>query len=297
MDKKEKNQLDLEKRKKMFVILGSVVSGLAFIYFIYWFFIGSNHIKTDNAYVAVEIAQVTPFIDGTVKAIHAIDTQVVKAGDTLVVIDDIDAKLALHRAEADFSRAQTDLERTKLDMERRKSLTASGSVSAEEMSNAKNAFKVAEASFNAAKAFKEQAEINLKRTKICSPIDGVVACRKVQLGQKITAGSQLLSIVPLQEVHVDANFKEVELAKVKIGQPVQLTSDLYGPSVKYKGHVAGVSGGTGAAFSLIPAQNATGNWIKVVQRLPVRITLDKDQLIKHPLQVGLSMYVDINVAG
>jgi membrane fusion protein (multidrug efflux system) len=225
-----------------------------------------------------------------------VDTQPVKAGDVLVILDDVDTNLALRRAEADFARAQADLERAKVDMDRRKPLASSGSVSGEELSNAKNAFKVAESAFNFAKAAKDQAQVNLERTIIRAPIDGIVARRQVQMGQKIMAGTPLLSIVPLTEVHVDANFKEVELRKVKVGQPVELTSDLYGSSVKYHGRVVGFSGGTGSAFALIPAQNATGNWIKVVQRLPVRIALKREELIKHPLQVGLSMYADINIS-
>ena len=110
-------------------------------------------------------------------------------------------------------------------------------------------------------------------------------------------GTPLLSIVPLDKVHVDANFKEVQLRKVKIGQKVELESDLYGDKIKYTGRVAGFSGGTGAAFAIIPAQNATGNWIKVVQRLPVRIELDAKELAEHPLQVGLSMEATIDISG
>jgi membrane fusion protein (multidrug efflux system) len=118
----------------------------------------------------------------------------------------------------------------------------------------------------------------------------------VQLGQRIAAGAPLMSIIPLSQVWVDANFKEVQLRKLRLGQPVTLTADLYGTRVEYKGTVAGLGVGTGAAFSLLPAQNATGNWIKVVQRVPVRVALDPQQLKEHPLRVGLSMEATVDVS-
>ena len=126
------------------------------------------------------------------------------------------------------------------------------------------------------------------------PVDGVVTRRQVQVGQRVQAGSQLMSIVPVTEVYVDANFKEIQLRNVREGQLVTLTSDLYGSEVEFKGRVVGLSGGTGSAFALVPSQNATGNWIKVVQRLPVRIALDKAELEAHPLRIGLSMTVTID---
>jgi membrane fusion protein (multidrug efflux system) len=117
----------------------------------------------------------------------------------------------------------------------------------------------------------------------------------VQVGQRVSPGTPLMSVVPLNAVWVDANFKEVQLRHMRIGQPVELTADVYGSSVVYHGKVVGFSAGTGSAFSLLPAQNATGNWIKVVQRLPVRIALDPKDLDKHPLRIGLSMQVDVDI--
>ncbi len=131
---------------------------------------------------------------------------------------------------------------------------------------------------------------------ITAPVTGIVAQRNVQIGQMAAAGRPVMAVVPVQDVYVDANFKENQLAKVQPGQPVALTSDLYGSSVKFHGTVAGLGGGTGAAFAIIPAQNATGNWIKVVQRIPVRITLDPAELKDHPLRVGLSMKATIDVS-
>jgi membrane fusion protein (multidrug efflux system) len=149
----------------------------------------------------------------------------------------------------------------------------------------------------AARARLDAAKLALERTVIRSPIDGVVSKKQVQVGQEVQAGTPLMTVVPVNAVYVDANFKEVQLKKVRIGQPVTLTSDLYGGGVKFHGRVVGLSGGTGSAFSLIPAQNASGNWIKVVQRLPVRIALDPKELAEHPLRVGLSMKAKIDVSG
>lgn len=140
----------------------------------------------------------------------------------------------------------------------------------------------------------QNAWLNLTRTQITAPVDGQVARRSVQLGQKINAGTPLMVIVPLHDLWVDANFKENQLKDIRIGQKVLLKSDLYGDEVEYHGKVVGLSAGTGSAFSALPAQNATGNWIKVTQRVPVRIALDEQEVAKHPLRVGLSMHAEID---
>lgn len=142
-----------------------------------------------------------------------------------------------------------------------------------------------------------RSRLNLARTIITAPISGVVARRRVQVGQQLTPGDVLLSIVPVDRLYVDANFKEGQVGRIRVGQRVTLTSDVYGPAVVYHGLVEGVGGGTGAAFALLPAQNATGNWIKVVQRLPVRVSLTPIELRQHPLRVGLSMKATIHVSG
>jgi membrane fusion protein (multidrug efflux system) len=240
------------------------------------------------------------------------------------------------RAAAQLASAKGDLEKARIDLSRRQDLAASGSVSGDELTTAQNAFTTATANVQAAKAAlalaganraaalgseqansvmiqdasvdanpqvvaaraeRDQAQVNLERTVIRAPVDGVVSRRDVQVGQKVQPGATLMVVVPVTQAYVDANFKEVQLAKVRPGQPVTLESDLYGGRVKYHGRVFGFSGGTGAAFSVVPAQNATGNWIKVVQRLPVRIALDPKELADHPLRVGLSMNADIDVAG
>ena len=220
----------------------------------------------------------------------------------------------VNAALANVAGKESNLRRAQLDLRRRTGLAATGAVSAEEISNAANALDAAKSELSiaqqqlaaqrtltkgdeparhpevlAAKAVLDKALLDLDRTEIRAPVDGVVASRHAQIGQRVKVGSTLMSVVPLMEAHVDANFKEVQLQHIRPGQQVSLTSDLYGSNVVFHGRVAGLGGGTGAAFAVIPAQNATGNWIKVVQRLPVRIELEAGELARHPLRVGVSM--------
>ncbi|MFN3738176.1 efflux RND transporter periplasmic adaptor subunit [Hydrogenophaga sp.] len=229
--------------------------------------------------------------------------------------------------QADVAKAQAEVARATEDLKRRESLSGSGAVSREELqhaqaqlANARSALAGAEAavvaareqwqsnqamtegtsveqhpSVQAAAARVREAWLATQRVALAAPVDGYVAKRNVQLGQRVAAGSALMTIVPLQQVWVDANFKEVQLRQLRLGQPAKLTADVYGKTVTYSGRVAGLGAGTGAAFALLPAQNATGNWIKVVQRVPVRIALDPAQLAEHPLRVGLSMAVEVDV--
>ena len=147
----------------------------------------------------------------------------------------------------------------------------------------------------AAAAKVREAYLADRRTALPAPVDGYVAKRTVQLGQRVAAGTTLMTVVPLNQVWVDANFKENQLRNLRLGQPATLTADLYGKKVEYKGTIAGMGVGTGSAFALLPAQNATGNWIKVVQRVPVRIALDSKQLAENPLRVGLSMDAEVDI--
>jgi membrane fusion protein (multidrug efflux system) len=147
-----------------------------------------------------------------------------------------------------------------------------------------------------ARAQMEAAHLALSRTIIRAPVTGIVAQRSVQVGQMAAAGHPVMTVVPIAQVYVDANFKEDQLNKVRPGQSVTLESDLYGSSVEFHGRVMGIGGGTGSAFAVIPAQNATGNWIKVIQRIPVRIGLDAAELKEHPLRVGSSMQATIDIS-
>lgn len=295
MSEKTENK-NTQKKKALFKILGITSSTLILGFLTYYYLVGSKHVTTDNAYVGAEIAQVTSEISGTIKQINFTDTQLVNAKDVLVIIDETDTKLALAKAKANLIKVEAEIKQAKDNYKRRKALAESDSVSEEELINSKNNFESAQAAYDAAKVSVDQAKLDLSRTLIYAPISGVVVKRQVQLGQRVQAGAPLMSITPKNEMHVNANFKEVQLRKVKIGQPVTITSDLYGDDVVYHGKVSGFSGGTGAAFSVIPAQNATGNWIKVVQRVPVRIDLIPEELERNPLQVGLSMHVNIDVS-
>ncbi len=291
MKKENTSRGKMLKNFAIFLIFASL------LYFLYYVIFSAKIVSTENAYVAAELAQVDSAIPGMVKTINVGDTDQVKKGDILVTLDDIDASIELSRAQAKLEMAEVDLAKAKLDFDRRHNLEGSGSVSAEEVSNAELDFKMKKASFEFAKVTLEKAMVEFERTTVKSPVSGIVAKRAVQLGQRVEVGTDLMVIVPTEEMHVNANFKEVQLEKVRVGQNVKLHSDLYGSSVVFHGKVVGIAGGTGSAFAVIPAQNATGNWIKVVQRLPVRISLDPAELKAHPLQVGLSMHVDIEISG
>jgi membrane fusion protein, multidrug efflux system len=225
--------------------------------------------------------------------------------------DELSAVLAQRRA--DLSRAQSDLDR-------RKNLGRSGAVSTEEISHSQEAVDAARQALIAAEknlaggtallgrtgvsdnpdvqiaaTAVERAWLALRRTAIHAPVSGYIARRPAQLGERTTPGNPLLSIVPLDRLRVEANFKEVQIDRMRIGQPVKIVADLYGGGVEYKGTIAGLGLGTGAAFALLPAQNATGNWIKVVQRLPVRVALDPRDVAAHPLRIGLSTHASVDI--
>jgi membrane fusion protein (multidrug efflux system) len=329
------------KRKRMMTLLVIVILIAAVAYGLYYFLVARFHEDTDDAYVNGNVVQITPQVTGTVIAVNADDTQTVKAGDPVVVLDPADARVALEQAEANLAQTvrqvrglfaddnqyqaqvaqrQSDLSRAQDDLKRRMAVAQTGAVSLEEISHARDAVKSAQASVDAAEqqlasnraltanttianhpnvqaaaAKVRDAYLNNARNNLPAPVTGYVAKRSVQVGQRVSPGTPLMAIVPLGGVWVDANFKEVQLKYMHIGQPVELTADVYGSSVVYHGKVVGFSAGTGSAFSLLPAQNATGNWIKVVQRLPVRIALDPQELEKHPLRIGLSMQADVSI--
>lgn len=252
--------------------------------------------------------------------------------DTEVALQQAEANLArtvrqvrgLYRsvegAQAELSAQQVTLQRARADVARRASLVATGAISAEELAHARDQLAAAEAAVSGSRetlarnralidengvadqpdvqgaaAQVRQAFLNNARSAIVAPVSGYVARRSVQVGQRVQPGTALMAVVPLNQVWVDANFKETQLKHMRLGQPVELESDLYGGAVTYRGTVQSLGIGTGSAFSLLPAQNASGNWIKIVQRVPVRIAIDAKQLEQHPLRIGLSMKVDVNL--
>lgn len=223
-------------------------------------------------------------------------------------------------AQADVAARKAAFERARADFDRRRDLAKTGAISSEELAHARDALTAARSALTAAQQQLEVSQALVDDTRVAShpdvraaaaklraawldhdrttlraPVSGYVAERNVQVGQRVQPGAPLMAVVPLQQVWVTANFKETQLTRMRIGQPVTLTSDLYGGKVDFRGHVAGLGIGTGSAFALLPAQNATGNWIKIVQRLPVRIALDPKELEEHPLRIGLSMSVDVDL--
>lgn len=284
------------RRSRLLSLLAIVVLLGAIGYGAYYFTYASRFVSTDNAYVGANTATVTPLINGPVAQVLVGETQHVNAGDVLVQLDDSDARLALAQAQADLARAQADVATAGVDLRRRSALAPEGAVSADELTSAQNAASTSRAALLVAQARVQSAQLALSRTTIRAPIAGVVSNKHVEIGQQVQAGAPLMVIAPINNAYVDANFKEGQLRHVHAGQPVTLHSDLYGDSITYHGTVTGLSGGTGAAFSLIPAQNASGNWIKVVQRVPVRIALNPQELQSHPLRVGMSMSATIDIS-
>jgi membrane fusion protein (multidrug efflux system) len=223
-------------------------------------------------------------------------------------------------SDAELNQARVNLAQAQGDYERRQKAFSTESVSAEELAHARDAVAAAQAAVRtaegslhqsratiegadiahnpdvlAAEAQLRAAAITFGHMRIIAPLDGVIAQRTVQAGQQVAAGTPLMAVVPLSHVWIDANFKEVQLARMRVGQPVTVKADIYGGDVTYHGHIEGLGAGSGSAFALLPPQNASGNWIKIVQRVPVRVALDPDELRDHPLRVGLSVTVDADV--
>ena len=307
---------------------------------LYYMLVLSQEEETDNAYIGGNLVMLTSQVTGNVQEIRADETQLVNAGAEVIKLDSVDADVTLRQAqarlgaivlqlrekyanavqyEAVLQQRKLSLKKAEDDLARRAPLGDDHTLSAEEVTHAKQAVDDAKAALNvaveqvktaqaalggttlaqhpavlAAKEDFVQAWLAARRNAILAPVSGYVAKRSVQVGAHVSPGMALLSIVPLDQLWVDANFKESELQNIRIGQPVTVEADIYGGKVTYHGNVVGLSAGTGSAFSLLPAQNASGNWIKVVQRLPVRIALDSKELAEHPLRVGLSATVTVD---
>jgi len=277
---------------------------------------GQQLVKLDTADARVALDQAEAQLAQTVRETRTLYT------NNSALQAQIDAR------QADVTRIGADLARGQEDVTRRQPLVQSGAVGKEEFEHTTAQLAVLKSQYAAARsaldAAREQlasnqaqtegttvaqhpnvlraaarvreAWIALQRAEVPAPVSGIVARRSVQVGQRVQAGVPLMSVVPLDNAWVDANFKEGQLRRLRIGQPATLEADVYGKHVTYHGKVEGLGAGTGAAFSLLPAQNATGNWIKVVQRVPVRIALDKAEIAQNPLRVGLSMEVSVDVA-
>jgi membrane fusion protein, multidrug efflux system len=328
------------KRRNILILIAVIFIVLGALWAAYWVLVLSKRERTDDAYVNGNKVVISAQISGTVIAVLADDTQLVKAGQVLVRMDPVDAQTSLsrtasalaqtvrqvrqERATADQSDSlietrKVELARAEADLAKREPLLADHAIAPEEVRHARESVDLARAALTQAqrqalsshalvdgtqvednpsvlqaKAAYRDAWVAAQRNAVVAPVTGYVAERSVQLGQHIQAGQALMTVIPLNSLWVDANFKEVQLRHLRIGQPAQVRSDLYGGTFIFHGHVKGMSAGTGAAFSLLPAQNASGNWIKVVQRVPVRIQIDDGDLVKSPLRVGLSATVTVD---
>jgi len=329
-----------KQRKRWLLRLSFFFIVIGLLYFIYWIFIDQYYETTDDAYVSGNLVQVMPQISGHVTAILADETQLVKKGTPIILLDQADAKIALQNAESQLANVarqvsnlyqkvsqadanvklqQANLVKAQEDYKRREGLVVDKVISEEDLQHAKIAVDSAQAAFDLAKnQFNSavilvantdlyhhplvlQAEerlrnayLTVQRTTIYAPESGYVAKRTVEVGQQVNPDSILMVIVPLDQIWVNANFKESQLKHFRIGQPANVISDLYGNGIEYKGTVAGISPGTGSTFDLLPPQNATGNWIKIIQRLPVRIIIKGSELTAYPLRLGLSMTVTVD---
>ena len=329
-------------RKRALTILGVVVVIGAIVWAVFHFLLAAPEQETDDAYVAGDVVAITARDPGQVTAIHADNTQVVKAGQPLIDLDAATADVGVASAEAELARAvratrsdfskvnetgaavvqaEAELARARNDLARRRGAAAEGAISGEELSHAADQVKVASATLQLARSQQAQsrngvvgttvsnnpavlaaiaayrrAAITRSHMHVVAPIEGVVAQRTVQLGQQVSAGMPLMAVVPLDRVWVDANFRETQLRDLRIGQPATVTADMYGDDLVYHGRVVGLGAGSGNAFALLPPQNASGNWIKITQRVPVRIALDKGELRRNPLRVGLSVNTIVDTA-
>ncbi|WP_423380586.1 efflux RND transporter periplasmic adaptor subunit [Burkholderia sp. LMG 32019] len=326
-------------RRKRFIVFFAVVVVAALAWIAYWLLSDRYYEDTDDAYVAGSIVQVAAQIPGSVTDVVVADTQAVRAGQTLVKLDDTEASVAFAQAKAQLAQAvrqfanakisntmyveAVNARRADLSLAQRAFAARSGAsveiVAPEELARARAAVAGAQANLAAAQAQLDAARAlgsklpvdespavvqaaaqfklayrNLKRTTIVAPVDGTIGQRSVQVGQQVGPGVPLMSIVQLNQLWIEANFKEGQIRHMSIGQPVEVVSDLYGSRVTYRGRVQGFSAGTGSAFSMLPSQNAAGNWIKVVQRVPVVIALEPRELAAHPLRVGLSMRATVD---
>jgi len=291
---------------------------------------GAPLVQLDDADARVQLQAAEAALADTVRAVRGL-----YAGDSQARAGVAARSADVQRSQHELERAQAELRRAGDEFARRESLFRQNFISGEALQTARTALDASRASRDAASSALEQARstvaqarsqqagteglvdhttldthprvqaaaaklrdahLALARTRIVAPVRGHVAKRSVQVGARIAAGTPLLSVVADDQLWVEANFKESELGAMRIGQPVRLESDLYGSSVEYRGSIAGIASGTGSVFSVLPAQNASGNWIKVVQRLPVRIALEPDDLKQHPLRLGLSMHATVDTS-
>ena len=295
-------------RRRALLVLGAIVLIVAIAWAVMHLLFGKPEEETDDAYVAGDVVAITARDPGIVLAIRADNTQGVKAGQPLIELDSATADVGVAQAEAELARAvratrgaitqvggasaqvvlaRAELARTLDDYRRRRGAAAEGAISGEELAHAADAVKVARAQLDVALAGQSQSQ---------AAVQGTDAATNPQVLAAVAAGTPLMAIVPLDRVWVDANFRETQLKDIRLGQPAIVTADTYGGDLEFHGRVIGIGAGSGSAFALLPPQNASGNWIKVVQRVPVRIALDPAELRRNPLRVGLSVKTTVATA-
>jgi len=275
------------KKKKAFMIVGIVVAiGLT----AGWFYNGyrKTHISTDDAFIDGDIYTISARINGTVKTVYVASNQAVKKDDVLVELDPLDYRSRREAAHANLEFQRANLRQAERELKRAKALFDQDANSADRYDKAISTQEISAAQVKLAEEQLRQAELNLGYMVIKAPADGFVTRKNVMPGNQIQAGQPLMAVVNLDELKVIANYKETELERIRPGQDVEITVDSY-PGKVFKGKVDSIMAGTGVTFSLFPAENATGNYVKVVQRIPVKIVLEKDADKEHLLKVGMSV--------
>ena len=274
------------KKKKLIIVLiaGLVLAGIFLAVFI---INGLTRISTDDAYITGRVHNIAPKVPGTIKAVHIEDNQSVKKGDVLIEIDPVDYELKVNEARAAVGVREATFEQAERDKKRAEALYKDEVFSKERYENASTAYSLAKAQLKAARAQLKIAQQNLEYTKIYAPSDGYVTSKAVEEGNQVQPGQSLLAVVALDDIWVIANYKETQLKNVRSGQRVQIKVDTY-PGKVFTGRVDSIMAGTGAAFSLFPPENALGNYVKVVQRVPVKIVFDKTTDNSQALRIGMS---------
>jgi len=274
-------------RKKMIMILTALIAVPVMIYLVIYVVKGLSRVSTDDAYIDGRFYTVSAKINGTAKSVYVNDNQYVKKGELLFEIDPVDYELRVNDAQANLDVKKAMLEQSSRDERRSEALYQKEVFPKERYENACTAYYLARGQFKAAEAQLKIALRNLEYTKIYSPSCGFVTKKSIEVGNQIQAGQPLLAIVDEQDIWVTANYKETQLKNVKVGQRVEIKVDTY-PGSTFTGKVESIMAGTGAAFSLFPPENALGNYVKVVQRIPVKIVFDNRTHDHHALHIGMS---------
>ncbi len=276
-----------QKKKKAFMLVGAVVTiGLIAGYFISAY--NKTHISTDDAFIEGNIHTIAARVSGSVKTVLVLDNQRVKQGDVLVELDPMDYRSRLEASRANLELQRANLRQAERELKRAKTLFEQDANSADRYDKAVSTQEIAAAQVKLADEQLRQSGLNLNYTAILAPTNGYVTRKSVQTGNQVQVGQPLMAIVELENIHIIANYKETELERIRPGQEVKIKVDAYSGRT-FKGTVDSIMAGTGVSFSLFPAENATGNYVKVVQRVPVKIVLEKDADKDHLLKVGMSV--------